>query len=152
MPPHIVFGAGGIGASRFAHTWTTPEQVSTLLTALSRLDILELDSAATYPPGNPWHANTLLGQSRAWEQGFVLDDKVLILHDGGPSLHDAGIASSIDRSLTLLGVDRLRTLYAHAPDRGTPLEVSAKAFDRQWRSGKFERVGLGGFFLLVCLG
>ena len=55
MPPHLLFGAGGIGttATSFTFTWDTPEKVAALLEELRRLGICELDSAASYPPSNP---------------------------------------------------------------------------------------------------
>ena len=48
-PLNLVFGAGGIGTTpdSFTFTWGTPDSVSSLLEALKRLDILELDSAAS---------------------------------------------------------------------------------------------------------
>lgn len=141
MPPHLVFGAGGIGTTEksFTYAFDTPEKVSVLLDALRELGLTELDSAASYPPGNPWNTETLLGQTKALDKGFIIDSKILI-HWEGPTLHEDGIASSIARTLELLGADKVRTLYAHMPDPSTPLEVTAKAFDKQYRDGKFERV------------
>ena len=140
MPAHLIFGAGGIGstAKSFTFTWDTPEKVSELLSTLDRIGVRELDSAASYPPGNPWNTETLLGQSSAADKGFVIDSKVAA-HVKGPTLHDEGIRTSIDRTLGLLGVTKIRTLYAHSPDSKTPLEDQAAAFDKQYRAGKFER-------------
>lgn len=139
MPIDIVFGAGGIGSSHFAHTWTTPEEVSQLLDVLEQLDIRALDSAATYPPGNPWHTETLLGETKAAERGFIIDSKAMVEREG-PSLHDAGITSSIDKTLDLLGTKTVRIFYAHVSDPVTPLKETAASFDRQFKEGKFEKV------------
>ncbi len=139
MAPHLVFGAGGIGttAKSFTFTFDTTEKVDELLSVLEKLNILELDSAGSYPPGNPEHTETLLGQSKAAEKGFIIDSKVAV-HRPGPKLDDKGIESSIDRTLELIGAEKVRILYAHAPDRETSLEVTAAAFDKQYREGKFE--------------
>ena len=139
-PPSLIFGAGGIGdtAESFTFTWTTPESVSDLLGILKELDILELDSAASYPPGNPGHTEILLGEAKAVARGFKVDSKVAV-HEG-LVLTEELISRSIDESLPRLGAPRVRTLYAHMPDANTPLEVTAAAFDSVWRSGKFETV------------
>ena len=139
-PPAIVFGAGGIGNTEesFTYTWTTPETVSALLTTLQSLEIVELDGAASYPPGNPWDEETLLGKAKAAEKGFKIDSKVAV-HEG-LILNEESIPKSINRSLELLGATKVRTLYAHVPDVNTPIEVTAGVFDRVWKEGKFERV------------
>ena len=139
-PPNVVFGAGGIGttAKSFTYTWDDADKVESLLSTLRDLDVLELDSAASYPPGNPWNTETLLGEAKAGDKGFIIDTKIAA--HGGNRLNDQGIASSIEKSLTLLGVEKVRTLYAHAPDVKTPIEETAAAFHKQYRAGKFERV------------
>lgn len=76
-PVKLLFGAGGIGEGRISHTWVTSEQTSELLEVLKELELLELDSGATYPPGSPWVTEGLLGESRAVEKGFVVDTKIL---------------------------------------------------------------------------
>ena len=138
--PTILFGAGGIGttATSFTYTWETPEAANSLLQTLSSLHIQELDSAASYPPGNPWNTETLLGQAGVSDMDFAIDTKVAI-HEGF-ALNDATIPASIDKSLVLMGVKKVRTLYAHVPDPSTPIEETAKAFHRQYLAGKFERV------------
>lgn len=157
MPPHLLFGAGGIGttATSFTFTWDTPEKVAALLAELRRLGIRELDSAAGYPPSNPWNTETLLGQSGAItpsssEDGFIIDTKVIVRR-GEAWLTEAVVGESIDRSLALLGTPRVRTLYAHANDGVTPLVEQAAAFDKQFRAGKFERVRSFRFLALSHL-
>lgn len=142
MPAKLVFGAGGIGGTEkgFTYTWDTAEKASSLLDTLEKLGLKELDSAASYPPGNPWNTETLLGQTKAVERGFIVDSKVLGAR--GPMLTDGQIAASVDKTLQLLDAKKLRTLYAHFSDKHTPIEETAKAFDRQYREGKFERVRL----------
>lgn len=144
MPPQIIFGAGGIGttAKSFTYTWDNAEKVNELLTAIQELRISELDSAASYPPGNAWNTETLLGSSQAAKKGFIIDTKVIPLRDGGKTLGFENITSSIDKSLGLLGVDKVRTLYAHFNDAATPIAEQAEAFHNVYKSGKVERVRL----------
>ena len=136
-----MFGAGAIGttAKGFTYTWDTPEKVSELLSALKELDLVELDSAAVYPPGNTWNAETLLGQSKATEKGFIIDSKVTVDRPY-PHLDEEHVGLSIDHTLELLGTSRVRVYYAHSPDPSTPIEEQARAFDVQYRAGKFEKV------------
>ncbi|KAK3315560.1 NADP-dependent oxidoreductase domain-containing protein [Apodospora peruviana] len=143
MPPHLVFGAGGIGttANSFTFTWDTPEKLDELLDLLKKLDILELDSASSYPPGNPENAETLLGQSKAAEKGFIIDSKIA-MHKPGPKLDDTSISQSTARTLEQLDAQKVRTMYSHWPSKDTPLEETAAAFHRQYEAGKFERLGL----------
>ncbi|KAK3955819.1 NADP-dependent oxidoreductase domain-containing protein [Pseudoneurospora amorphoporcata] len=143
MPPRLIFGAGGTGttARSFTYTWDTPEKVSDFLSVLQELNILELDSAAVYPPGNTWNAETLLGQSKAADKGFNIDSKANA-DRRLPHLDEERIDISISQTLGLLGVDRVRVYYAHAPDLSTALEKQARAFDLQYKAGKFEKLGL----------
>ncbi|KAI3393060.1 hypothetical protein diail_4768 [Diaporthe ilicicola] len=142
MPAKLVFGAGGIGGTEegFIYTWDTAEKASSLLDTLENLGLKELDSAASYPPGNPWNTETLLGQSMAVERGFIVDSK--IVGSKGPMLTDEAINASLNKTLQLIDAKKVRTMYAHFPDVHTPIEETAKAFDRQYREGKFERLGL----------
>ena len=150
--PKIVFGAGSIGTTEksFTFTWDTPDAVSSVLTKLSELDITELDSAAVYPPGNPWNTETLLGQSEAAKKGFIIDTKIeatKIDTRERQKLTDEHIASSTEKSLRLLGVEKVKILYAHVPDTSTPTEVTAKAFHKQFVAGRFEKVRN---FMILC--
>ncbi|KAF3070204.1 Aflatoxin B1 aldehyde reductase member 2 [Trichoderma lentiforme] len=146
MPAHLIFGAGGVGHTKdsFTFTWDTPEKVSELLSSLKRLNLTELDSAAVYPPGNPGHTEILLGQAKAVDLGFTIDSKIFI-REPGKNLTDANISSSIDNTLASIETDHVRTLYAHFPDSGTPLEVTAAAFDKQYKAGKYKQLGLSNF-------
>ena len=138
--PNIVFGAGGIGitAKSFTFTWNTPEAVNSLLSSLQGLGIEELDSAASYPPTNPWNTETLLGQAKAGEKGFIIDSKIAA--HGKGLLDDESITFSIGKTLSLLGMKKVRTIYSHKPDPNTPIEETAAAYHKQYLAGKFERV------------
>lgn len=146
--PDIVFGAGGIGGSGaqwFTHTWSTLEQVSSLLEVLSEYKLNILDSAAAYPPGNPLETNRLLGLSKAASKGFTIDTKIFSSGGRDGSLTRSNIEVSVEKDLELLGVDKVRCLYAHAPDYVTPLEETAAAFDEQYRNGRCEMLGVSNF-------
>lgn len=136
MASNLVFGGSIIGKP--AH-WDTPEKVAKLLSSLQTLGISELDSAASYPPGNPWKAETLLGQSQAAKKGFVIHSKVLFRRHGF-SLANDNMAASIACTLRLLDIGKVATMYAHAPDLSVPLQVQAENFHRQYLDGKFDRV------------
>ncbi|KIH91057.1 hypothetical protein SPBR_01865 [Sporothrix brasiliensis 5110] len=150
--PHLIFGAGSIGttATSFTYTWDTPAKVAALLTELRRLGLCTLDSAASYPPGNAWNTETLLGQAACLSgdsfrlMPFIIDTKVLV-RAGEPFLSDALVDASISHSLALLRVSRVRTLYAHANDGITPLAGQAAALDRQVRLGRCAQYGLSNY-------
>lgn len=145
--PQVIFGAGGIGKGNISYTWTTPESTVELLeNTLKPLNIKQLDSAASYPPGAPWTTETLLGQAKAVERDFLVDTKILVSRalgcpDAG-SLSESNIDSSLAKSLELLGVDSVNILYVHTPDPITPIAESARAFDKHFRAGKFKELGL----------
>jgi aflatoxin B1 aldehyde reductase len=140
-PPRtrLVFGAGGIGEGTITHAWTTGEQTSELLIVLKELKMTELDSAASSPPGSPRVSERLLGESRAAGRGFVIDTKIERTATSG-GLSEAAIDSSLKKSLELLGVKQCNILYAHFPDPNTPVEESARAFDKHYRAGLFREV------------
>lgn len=174
--PQLIFGAGGyvisttatrnqltalfsIGGTEksFIYTWDTPEKVSELFNVLKELGLSRLDSAASYPPGNPWNTDTLLGQTKAAERGFQIDTKILGRATDGHPLSRGNIETSITKSLELLGVPKLGLLYVHAPDANTPLEETAAAFHEQYVAGRFELLGLCNYsgdelkrYLAIC--
>lgn len=127
---------------------------------LHRLGLDTLDSAASYPPGNAWNTETLLGEASAVGEGvslssslsssststptFIIDTKVIV-RPGEPFLTDDLIDASLTKSLSLLQTSSVRTLYAHANDNITPLFEQAAAFDRQVRSGRCTQYGLSNY-------
>ncbi|EPE08533.1 aldo/keto reductase [Ophiostoma piceae UAMH 11346] len=156
MAPRLVFGAGGVGTTEnsFTFTWDTPEKVADLLRELRALGITHLDSAASYPPNNPWNTETLLGQSGELQDSssaFTVDTKVLVqrvntnVAQGVPFLAPAAIASSLDKSLRLLNRESVHTFYAHANDGVTPFAEQAAAFDREVKAGRCAQYGLSNY-------
>ncbi|KAG6008018.1 hypothetical protein E4U54_008756 [Claviceps lovelessii] len=143
MAPRLIFGGGSIGGSAevFVNSWTTPEQTAQLLQVLKESGITEIDAGASYPPGKPWHAETLLGEANAVANGFDIHTKIA-LHVDGPKLDHERIAASLNRSRSLIGVDKFALVYSHRPDTETPVAVTAAAFHEQHLAGKFDRLGL----------
>ncbi|RFU31699.1 hypothetical protein B7463_g4654, partial [Scytalidium lignicola] len=154
----LIFGAGGIGEGKISHSWTTPSEVNELLPELSALGLTQLDSAASYPPGAKWVAETLLGQSKAVGKGFTIDTKILVTGDNGAGhLTEENIAASVKKSLELLGTNEVNILYSHGPDPITPAEETARAYDKHYRAGKCAAIGLCNYsraqmeeFLTIC--
>ncbi|KAK5994175.1 Aldo-keto reductase [Cladobotryum mycophilum] len=143
MAPRLVFGAAGIGESKgvYSDEWETPEEAVELYSALQRLGVTELDSAAGYPPGHAWSTETVLGQSEAAKKGFTIDSKIIHRKDA-PTLSKENINKSVTKTLNLIGADKLRTLYAHGPDPLTPIADQAANFHEQYLAGTFDRLGL----------
>jgi aflatoxin B1 aldehyde reductase len=148
---NLIFGAGGIGEGRISHTWTTPGQTEGLLKSLHELGLKQLDSAASYPPGSPWTTETLLGQSKAAEKGFVIDSKIMPFSlalgfrdpkakSGAESLSEENIDASFKKTFELLGVKKVNIMYAHCSDPGTPAEESVRAFSKHVQAGHCEKV------------
>jgi aryl-alcohol dehydrogenase-like predicted oxidoreductase len=80
-----------------------------------------------------------LGESREAGRGFVIDTKIERTALSG-GLSEAAIDSSLKKRLELLGVKHCNILYAHFPDPDTPVEESARAFDKHYRAGLFREV------------
>lgn len=138
----IISPSIGTTEKSFTFTWDTPEKVSELLDVLKDLGLHQLDSAASYPPTNPWNTETLLGQAKAADKGFQIDTKILSRTNDNQPLSRVNIEKSLIKSLELLGVAKIGLLYVHCPDNNTPLEETAAAFDEQYVAGRFERLGL----------
>lgn len=90
-------------------------------------------------------SETLLGQADAAAQGFTLDSKILVLFNGEPELTVPKIEESTLITLKRLKVERVKTLYIHAPDPLTALKETAGAMDAQFKQGRMERLGLSNF-------
>ena len=133
--PTLVFGCANIGKS-----YETKESVGELLKELQTRGINHLDTAARYPPTSPGLSEKLLGEARASHENFTIDSEILVSGDGKGSLTREAIQKSLTNSLATLRVNKLRTLYCHAPDVQTPIEEQAAAFDQQYKYGKFTHV------------
>jgi len=100
----------------------------------------QLDNARVYGGGT---SETLFGELKYAEQGFVLDTKI---NSFSPGAHKAeNIQKSLQASLEALKTNKVRVLYLHAPERTTPLEEALGAINDAYKKGHFELFGLSNF-------
>ncbi|PYH42557.1 Aldo/keto reductase [Aspergillus saccharolyticus JOP 1030-1] len=125
-----------MGTQGFAGAWTR-ETVGSLVDRLEAAGIRHYDTALLYPVTNSGAAERLLGSIRQPE--FVIDTKILFRPE---ALRRENMEESIRKSLENLGVPKVTTLYAHAPDQATPIAEQAANFDYFHRAGYFEQLGL----------
>jgi aflatoxin B1 aldehyde reductase len=148
MSPTIIFGAASIGCK-----FSDLSSVSSLLTTLTAQGITQIDTAARYGAnygsgsaiGKFGDSEILLGKASAAERGFTIDSKVLFLANGEKELSSEKVEESTLRSLERLKVQRVRTLYTHAPDGLTPIAEQAAAMDAQVQAGRCDAVGLSNY-------
>lgn len=134
--PHLVFGTSTIGVN-----YKTPEAVKEVLQVAESAGIREIDTAALYPFINVGESERLLGKAEAAAQGFTIGTKILVpIADPNGSLEAAKINMSVATSQERLRVQKLDTLYFHAPDHTTPLGDQAAAVDALYKKGVFEKV------------
>jgi aflatoxin B1 aldehyde reductase len=139
--PYIYLGGGpGVVVN------STPEEVRALLAHIQTLPvpIHGVDTAAIYPSTNRHHSENTLGKAEVANSGLMLNTKVLLLPPGSRntdgSLSRNDIKTSIDDSLKRLKLKRVQTLYAHHPDRVTPVAETVAAFGEVLKEGKAETV------------
>ncbi|MET7522086.1 aldo/keto reductase [Streptomyces sp. NPDC005248] len=116
------------------------------------LGITHFDLANNYGPP-PGAAESAMG--RALKTDFArLRDEIVISTKAGYLMWDGpygewgsrkSVLSSLDRSLTRLGLDHVDIFYSHRPDPDTPLEETMGALDSAVRQGKALYVGLSNY-------
>ena len=116
------------------------------------LGITHFDLANNYGPP-PGAAESAMG--RALRTDFArLRDEIVISTKAGSLMWDGpygewgsrkSVLSSLDRSLTRLGLDYVDIFYSHRPDPDTPLEETMGALDSAVRQGKALYVGLSNY-------
>jgi L-glyceraldehyde 3-phosphate reductase len=116
------------------------------------LGITHFDLANNYGPP-PGAAESAMG--RALKTDFArLRDEIVISTKAGYLMWDGpygewgsrkSVLSSLDRSLTRLGLDYVDIFYSHRPDPDTPLEETMGALDSAVRQGKALYVGLSNY-------
>lgn len=148
MPPTIIFGGASIG-SKFSDL----SSVSSLLATLTAQGVTHIDTAARYGAsygsgpaiGKFGDSEILLGKASAAEKGFTIDSKVLFLANGEKELTREKVEESTLKTLERLKVQKVRTLYTHAPDGLTPIAEQAAAMDAQVQAGRCDAVGLSNY-------
>jgi len=115
--------------------------VQQLLDRLKSPGIDRIDTAARYSPRAPRSSERLLGETRAAEQGFIIDTKVNTSSgDGAGTLTADAIETSLEESLSLLHMSKVNVLYFLRPDPETPVVEQAAEIQRQYLAGRFEKV------------
>ncbi|MFJ9682497.1 aldo/keto reductase [Streptomyces sp. NPDC101194] len=130
----------------------TPESQGRILRRAFDLGITHFDLANNYGPP-PGAAETAMG--RALGTDFArLRDELVISTKAGHRMWDGpygewgsrkSLLSSLDQSLTRLGLDHVDIFYSHRFDPDTPLEETMGALDSAVRQGKALYVGVSNY-------
>ena len=104
MSPQLIFGTASFGMD--LTDFQDPSSVQTLLKSLQDLDIHRLDSGARYPPTKPGRAEQLIGETKEFSSGFIIDTKVYTdtKTDGSGDLTIEAIEKSLQASLQRLKI------------------------------------------------
>ncbi|KAF9117053.1 hypothetical protein BGX27_005603 [Mortierella sp. AM989] len=98
----------------------------------------EIDTAGSYCGGD---TEKVLGQLKI--DGLSVGTKVW---PSTPNAHGyENLSRTLHESLAALNTSKIDIFYLHAPDRTTPFEETAKAMDKLYREGHFERFGLSNY-------
>jgi L-glyceraldehyde 3-phosphate reductase len=136
-------------------TWETfggyvgPELARACIFGAFNLGITHFDLANDYgtPPGR---SEILVGRTlrEMPREELIISTKAGRRMWPGP-YGDGGsrktILTSIDQSLTRLGLEYVDIFYSHKPDPGTPLEETLRALDQIVRQGKALYIGLSNY-------
>ncbi|MFD0337727.1 aldo/keto reductase [Streptomyces sp. NPDC127117] len=130
----------------------TPETQGRILRRAFDLGITHFDLANNYGPP-PGAAESTMG--RALRTDFArLRHELVISTKAGYLMWEGpygewgsrkNLLSSLDQSLTRLGLDHVDIFYSHRPDPDTPLEETMGALDSAVRQGKALYVGISNY-------
>ena len=104
MSPQLIFGTASFGMD--LTDFQDPSSVETLLKSLQDLGVHRLDSGARYPPMKPGKAEELIGETKEFSGGFIIDTKVYtdVKTDGSGDLTIEAIEKSLQASLQRLKI------------------------------------------------
>ncbi|MEU9463511.1 aldo/keto reductase [Streptomyces sp. NPDC058322] len=130
----------------------TPETQGRILRRAFDLGITHFDLANNYGPP-PGAAETAMGRALGTDFARLRDELVIstkagyLMWDGpyGEWGSRKNLLSSLDQSLTRLGLDYVDIFYSHRPDPGTPLEETMGALDSAVRQGKALYAGISNY-------
>ncbi|OIW28607.1 Aldo/keto reductase [Coniochaeta ligniaria NRRL 30616] len=146
MRPSLGLGPGALTQQE------SSEHINSMLTTARELGINSIDASTAHAHPEQ-HATgsseQLLGQAQAAERGFAINAAVESNADGRCSLNRGQVWESVKGTLARLGVEQVDVLYIHAPDSETLLEQQAAAMDDLFRQGKFKRLGVANFSLIM---
>ncbi|KAI9658639.1 MAG: hypothetical protein M1821_002199 [Bathelium mastoideum] len=142
--PVLIFGTATFGMDMTS--FQDSEDIKNILQTLKKLDIVHLDTAARYPPLNPGRSEQLIGETIELSKDFTIDTKVAFGQgDPSGSLTPDSIETSVKASFERLQRQKVRVLYAHTPDKATPLHETAAGFDAQIRAGHCNAWGVSNY-------
>ncbi|KAL6249690.1 hypothetical protein RBB50_003545 [Rhinocladiella similis] len=143
--PAIVLGCANFGSDTDPTTkHHTTKQASELFAILVRYKHNVIDTSRRYPPLAGGTSEELIGSTlrSAAFPDLRIDTKVL----SAPGCHKPeNIAKSISDSLNALGVDSVRTIYLHYPDRSVPLIDPTTALSHAVDIGQAKQWGLSNY-------
>ncbi|MFD7531593.1 aldo/keto reductase [Streptomyces sp. NPDC059849] len=130
----------------------TPETQGRILRRAFDLGITHFDLANNYGPP-PGAAETAMGRALGTDFARLRDELVIstkagyLMWDGpyGEWGSRKNLLSSLDQSLTRLGLDYVDIFYSHRPDPDTPLEETMGALDSAVRQGKALYAGISNY-------
>lgn len=104
MSPQLIFGTASFGMD--LTDFQDPSSVQSLLKSLQDLGVHRLDSGARYPPMKPGKAEELIGETKEFSGGFIIDTKVYTdtKTDGSGDLTIESIEKSLQASLQRLKI------------------------------------------------
>ncbi|CAI0653856.1 unnamed protein product [Colletotrichum noveboracense] len=151
--PQLIFGTASFGDK-----FTNVEQVQSCLDLLKEHHVHMLDTAGRYPAEAQGRSEELIGETKATQQGFQVDTKILAMSaDHKGELSKQNIEQSVSDSLRRLNIPKINTLHIHFPDSQTPIEEQASTLDELHKQGKFAQLGVSNFtasqltaFIEVC--
>ncbi|MGW1108221.1 aldo/keto reductase [Streptomyces sp. NPDC002540] len=130
----------------------TPESQGRILRRAFDLGITHFDLANNYGPP-PGAAEIAMGRALGTDFARLRDELVISTKAGnrmwdgpyGESGSRKSLLSSLDQSLTRLGLDHVDIFYSHRFDPDTPLEETMGALDSAVRQGKALYVGVSNY-------
>ncbi|KAJ6014300.1 Aldo/keto reductase [Penicillium herquei] len=125
-----------VGCLSWGEKWNA-ENIQSLLERLGAAGIKHFDTASYYPPTNSGASEKLLGTVK--QPDFIIDTKILLRPE---ALRKDLMEASMRQSLESLGLTKVKTLYAHAPDKITSIADQAANFNHFYEAGYFEQLGL----------
>ncbi len=144
----------GFGAMRLTGpgVWGPPEDESNARAVLRRaveLGVQFIDTADVYGPGD--NERLIREALHPYAPGLVIGTKGGLVRSGpatranpGMSMNgtEAHIRAAVERSLRLLGVERIELYQLHRVDPATPIEETMRVFRTLREEGKIRHIGL----------
>lgn len=131
----ILLGGGSINSELYFKDEAITNQ---LLDILKKHGVKRIDTAQLYGD-----SESILGRVNAGKD-FIIDTKVPGGFQPGTSAK-ANIVKTVPESIERLKVDKVDTLYIHAPDHGVPISDSLAGINEVYQKGLFSRFGLSNF-------